>query len=632
MASFWHTQPRRPPMPLVEDEWESLSREIGGLSLIGEKPGYEGACERGTVDQYPVLLAVEPPPRSESSNPSLTSASSRDTPGPATPPPANPVVDNPKSSNGNQDFPPVGGSKSERPSPGKPQPEGTVGKPSRSRKRPTVAELIEQKLRQRREQKAAGQTSGQTPETLSRDRSDVAPQPSVTDPESRPSSVKSPSDGELPELKSSLSGSSKLFSYGGLTDDAGGECYSDGMPISRGSKLRSSTSPDESSGSRIRKRGRRAVTFAEDTKPADRSPRSSQSRLHRQQAPPKQPAIPEGLLLRPCQRSIPVAGFQDWYTIKGLTHLNICPGCMNQIGNSRFRDLFIPSLRHPAEVPIRCSLSEPWTRLAWIQTIKKGYNHLDMLYEITKPPSGTSPCYGRRSVIRTWYRIIDPETGENVSKFAACGACVRNIRILMPPIEHIFRRQPGKTERVCDLSTESPRFVQYLDLLDAAANECQRNGRPTTPDYSRFVDYVRRKCRLRDCRRDRLILSTWHYIPELPEFSICEDCYDDVVRPLAAAHKPIARMVSRSARLLPGSAPNRCREASCQLYSPRMRARFREAVLNDDFRMLKTVALRRYEAENRWRERKLQLLREGNMGYPRDVDLRLNDEEWKRYE
>lgn len=186
-------------------------------------------------------------------------------------------------------------------------------------------------------------------------------------------------------------------------------------------------------------------------------------------------------------------------------------------------------------------------------------------------------------------------------------------------------------ERVCDLSSESPRFVQYLDLLDAAANRCEYERLPA-PDMRDFVNYARRKCMLRNCRRDRMILSTWHYIPDLPEFTICEDCYDDVVWPLAKAGKPIAKMVSPVLRLLPGYGPDRCREASCQLYSPRMRTRFREAVLSNDYKYLKLAALRRFEAENRYRERKQLLLEDERRGYDRDLELRKNAEEWKKWE
>lgn len=335
------------------------------------------------------------------------------------------------------------------------------------------------------------------------------------------------------------------------------------------------------------------------------------------------------LCLRPCPRPVPVAGYHDWYTITGLSHLDICPSCMNQLGQSRFRDFFVPSLAKPREQKVRCSFSEPWTRLAWLQSIKKKYNNLDMLYEITRPQPAGKACPGRASSIQSWYRVVDPETG-NLPRFNACSACIRNLRILMPTLRDTFR--PGLVqERICDLSVDSPRFVQYLDLLDAAANHCEYENLPR-PDIRDLVAYIQRKSELRDCRRDKLILSTWHYIPHLPEFTICEDCYDDVVWPLAAAHMSVARMVSRTLRLPPGSGPSRCREASCQLYSPRMRTRFREAVQKNDFAYLKSVALKRLEAERLFREKKQVLLDDENRGYDRDAELRHHIQEWKKVE
>lgn len=85
-------------------------------------------------------------------------------------------------------------------------------------------------------------------------------------------------------------------------------------------------------------------------------------------------------------------------------------------------------------------------------------------------------------------------------------------------------------------------------------------------------------------------------------------------------------------RLLPGDAPNRCREASCQLYSGRMRAKFRDAVVKGDFGSLKAVVLRRFEAERRFRDRSEELLVAEGKGYDCDEEMRKAVEEWKRWE
>ncbi|OJD17776.1 hypothetical protein ACJ73_08771 [Blastomyces percursus] len=345
--------------------------------------------------------------------------------------------------------------------------------------------------------------------------------------------------------------------------------------------------------------------------------------VRRHQAPAAAPPV---VALAPCPRSIPMAGHQDWYTIKGMTHLDICPCCMNQIGGSRFWDLFIPSLPRDRNAKVRCSLSQPWARLAWVQTMKLKLNHLELLQRITLPPPGSRPCSGRNPSVQSWYRLADRETGRNITDFNACSACFRNLQILMPSLRDAFRSGPLVQERICDLRIGSPRFVRYLDLLDEAATRSYSPPRGQL-DMREFVRYARRKSSIRDCLRDHFSAGPWHYIPELPEFTICEDCYDDVV--YDRSHTGIGKMVSRTPQVVPG---RRDQQYTCQLYSPRMRTVFREAVQHGDFKYLATAALRRHEAEITFRERKKALLHDVARGYDRDAELRWNAEDWRRSE
>lgn len=391
---------------------------------------------------------------------------------------------------------------------------------------------------------------------------------------------------------------------------------------------KSISSDDAPPGLRKSSRPPPSVKFQEEPAPK-RS--SSQSVTIRESSPPQRPANAVGLCLSPCPRSTPVAGHQDWYTLKGLTHLDICPTCMSQIAHSRFRDFFIPSLSKAPTQAIRCAFSNAWVRLAWTQMIKKQHDSLEMLYQMTRPPPGTRPCPGRTITGQTWHRVIDPDTGLYLPRFQVCGTCARKVRILMPAHRDTFQHCPEPSERVCDFVTNSPRFVQFIDLLDSAATRAELEP-SRRPDTREFLSYARRKVVLRDCRRDRPTMSTWHYIPALPELSVCEDCYDEVVWPLAKNNHSIARMFSTSMRLLPGDGPNRCREATCQLYSSRVRARFRDAVLKGDFSALKSVALRRFEAEQRFRDRREELIIAEKKGYDCDVEMKKAVDEWRRWE
>ncbi|KAJ5893589.1 hypothetical protein N7495_005280 [Penicillium taxi] len=374
-----------------------------------------------------------------------------------------------------------------------------------------------------------------------------------------------------------------------------------------------------------------AVSTRSSREPSTQRSIPGQSALVQYNQPQKRAQNVPGIYISPCPRTTPLAGYEDWYTLKGLTHIDICPSCMSQIAHSRFRDLFIPSLAKPPTEAVSCVFSIPWNRLAWTQMIQKQHDSLEMLYQMTRPPPGTNPCSGRIITEQTWYRVLDPDTGAFLPRFHICSSCARNVRVLMPSHRDTFQPCEEPQERVCDFATTSPRFVQYIDLLDTAASRAEAD--PTRrPESREFLSYARRKVVLRDCSRDKPIMSTWHYITALPELSVCEDCYDDVVWPLAKAHHPIARMFSTSMRLLPGDGPNRCREATCQLYSPRMRTRLRDAVRNEDFESLKSISLRRFEAERRFKDRTDELLEAEKKGFDCKEEMKKAEEEWKRWE
>ncbi|EFR00261.1 hypothetical protein MGYG_03264 [Nannizzia gypsea CBS 118893] len=348
---------------------------------------------------------------------------------------------------------------------------------------------------------------------------------------------------------------------------------------------------------------------------------------HRQVSPRRR--CEDTSALAPCPRSIAIADYNDWSTIVGLTHMNICPSCTQQIQKTRFESLLIPAPPQPLGLPVRCSMSQPWARLAWVQTMKLGLNHLELLYQLTRPSSIYKSCPGRTPSTQTWYRVIDPDTGRLMPNFNACASCFRNVRILMPSLRDSFQPSSTSQERTCDLRCGSTRFIQYLDLLDVAATR-HRHDPSHKPDLRDFIRYAKRKNRLYDCPRDHLVVGPWHGIDELPEFTICEDCYDDVVWPFG--NSPVASLVSPTVQMTPDNTAVVSRQASCQLYSPRMRMMFREAVRRSDFGYLRAAVLARYQAENAFRENKQLLMEDVSLGYDRDAELRKNAAEWRRWE
>ncbi|KAL2862367.1 uncharacterized protein BJX67DRAFT_298972 [Aspergillus lucknowensis] len=500
---------------------------------------------------------------------------------------------------------------------------------------PSIAERLEEKLKIRREQRESGDPLNSTAQEHSAN-------PKTTDA-SVSSAVEQPIaptqlPGAWPTDSPSNTPSTDVSRFPGFevgTEEAKLQ-ESTAAPLK--SALRSQ-SLDRNQLATAQPNRRRAVSFAE--KPLEQPSQALIKVDHETSLAPVQrrDVSPDSgrstspnahLTLAPCPRSVPVAGYQDWHTIDGLNHLDICPSCVKQMRRSRFRDRIKLSAPKPRTEPIRCAMSEPWTRLAWMQTLNKKLDNLDLLLEVTLSPPGSKPCTGRIISDQYWFRIIDPETGRYLPQFNVCPACVRNIRLLMPAHRETFERSGTPQERVCDFVVDSPRFIRYIDALDLSANRAEQED--TTPDLSEFLAYARRKVVLRDCRRSRLIFNTWHYMPQLPEFTVCEDCYDDIVWPLAKARYPIALEFSTVMRLLPGDKTSSSREASCQLYSPRIRAKFNDAVRRNDMQFVKWMALTRFDAEQRFRDRQDELLEDQDRGYDCSGDLRKNLEDWKRYE
>jgi hypothetical protein len=333
--------------------------------------------------------------------------------------------------------------------------------------------------------------------------------------------------------------------------------------------------------------------------------------------------------LPPCPRSMLMVGYCDWYTIVGLPQVDICPSCMTVLGASWFRDSFVPSPRKVPGQQVMCDFSRKWVRGAWLQIVRQRRSSLDMIFQIVRNAETTKPCPGKGTDLRAWYRLPDPKTGSNVPNFDACSECVRSIEIVFPQLRAVFTRSSALVqERTCDLTTRSRRFDSYLKLLDAAATQYDVE-RLREPDLQAFAEYARKTARVRECSRDDMVMGqVWHFIPALPEFTMCEECFEEVVWPVA--DQPVARCVKRSLSHVPGVSHST--GLSCQLYSERMRKAFHEAVKYQDFEFLREVAQRRYGAERMLQEKHRALMNDVAIGIPRTAELQANIEDWRRWE
>ena len=345
-------------------------------------------------------------------------------------------------------------------------------------------------------------------------------------------------------------------------------------------------------------------------------------------APPLSPRKPREL--PPCPRPNYVSGYNDWYTLAGSKDFDICPTCREAIFESGYGGHFVPSPPKQYGSETKCDFSVPWVRMAWLLTMKKNMPHVNLLYDIANIMTREPPCPGKIGAVRTWYSVFDPETGREVNNFDACPWCVRHVETLFPALKGVFttRYSDGSSPlRTCDLRTDSKRFAAYADMLEEIHNQAIEYRRP--PNMGLFIMQARTFTRRRECPRDdQMINWPWYFMPQLPEFSVCEECFHEVVRPLIDDGSPLAAQLRTMGLLppLPGGGG-----VSCQLYSKRMRDVFRDACWRNDYHVLRAAASQRFSVERDLQGR-LAILRAGGRGREVGEEIERLVEEWKRWE
>jgi hypothetical protein len=159
--------------------------------------------------------------------------------------------------------------------------------------------------------------------------------------------------------------------------------------------------------------------------------------------------------------------------------------------------------------------------------------------------------------------------------------------------------------RVCDFHFDSKRFIKYFDLLETTADRADENDAPADPRA--LVSLAKRMAKLPECQRDKdLVDRHWNVITQLPEFTVCEECFEEIVWPELEEEKAIPMMFHKSLQRLP--------KASCQLYSPKMRGIFRTAVDVDDYKLLASKARERKTVETAYKSNLESLKRQASMG------------------
>jgi hypothetical protein len=312
-----------------------------------------------------------------------------------------------------------------------------------------------------------------------------------------------------------------------------------------------------------------------------------------------------------CPRSYKTGSYDDWYALQGHKSFNICPSCYEGVfAGTPFDVDFKQIWLNDWSMERKCDFSSPWSRLAWLLTVKQRRKSLELIYEIANVMEYVaSPCPGDREAGAedhvSWYGIPSQRDGPYVANFAICSSDRRMLEALLPSLRGCFtkipRGYPGTSDKnVCSLRTSSPRFPKYLDLLVELDAEAQSTGQ--LPDLSRFIKIVRENSFKGECARYKILFrKPWHFIPSLPEFTVCEQCYNELIWPATqskSTSSSIPHMFNKSIQLVPGEDPDV--GSSCCLWSPRMREVWRETIKYDDFSYLKSQAKERKRAESKY--------------------------------
>ncbi|KAF4972952.1 hypothetical protein FZEAL_9468 [Fusarium zealandicum] len=331
-----------------------------------------------------------------------------------------------------------------------------------------------------------------------------------------------------------------------------------------------------------------------------------------------------------CRRKHPVAGLVDWLTLP-RSEFNICPECYGAVfAKTEHRHPFQPMLR-PSDRPISCDFGVgPWYRIAWLLTLKNNLPDLRLFHGVANVMTATQnqPCPGDRTTMRNWLTLWNPYTRQLVHDFTVCPQCAKIIQALLPNLTGSFIPHDSRSEPVRGLCSmrfkpKRKRFVMYFDAMETASDQARLEQEE--PDITTLAQEVDRMAAVGECQEDTPIANGyWHTMQYLRQFTVCGECFDEVVKPLIKDDNVIARNFYMNPQRLP--------LATCQLYSPRMREIFRKACRLNDPKELEKKVLERMDMEADIHDKLARLDRSGNDEEWVDEEVDRLIRLWKRWE
>ncbi|EAQ85965.1 hypothetical protein CHGG_07218 [Chaetomium globosum CBS 148.51] len=303
-------------------------------------------------------------------------------------------------------------------------------------------------------------------------------------------------------------------------------------------------------------------------------------------------------------------GSEQFLTLKRAENFEICPGCYRVLfANTEFQHMFVPAPIRTGEQLISCDFgASPWYRIAYLLTLKHDFPDLRLLQGIASVAARTQACAGSKSASRVWYSMMAPNSRRPIPRFNVCLSCTKMIEVLLPNLAGIFvpLSSHEATHNICELHyvPERKRFFDYFEEMKTTSDKALT--RRTAPDLMELVDRVREISIHDECLRNTPISNyKWHIMERVPEFTVCEECFNAVVWPMIEDEDNGSEM-PRNFYKYRQTKPL----AACQLYSDRMRRVFLEACKYDDFEFLTSCVLNRLQTLAEVRARYSELQRE----------------------
>ncbi|KAK4229833.1 hypothetical protein QBC38DRAFT_77927 [Podospora fimiseda] len=304
-----------------------------------------------------------------------------------------------------------------------------------------------------------------------------------------------------------------------------------------------------------------------------------------------------------------ISGSDQFMTLKQAENFVICPNCYKEVfAGSVFQHLFVPALVRGKGQLISCDFGGSiWYRIAYILTLKANYPDLRLLLGVAAVDSRQQPCGGSEPASRIWYSMMGTSSRRPISTFQVCLSCAKMAEALLPNLAGVFVPQYGHepTWGICDLyyTPDRKRFIDYFDLMESTSDQALQQR--TAPDVISLADRIRQISLNDECWRSTPVKGRrWYVMDRIPEFTVCEECFEEVVVPMLESEDGgrIPRDFLRNRQTRP--------VAACQLYSERMRNIFKVACEHDDFKFLESEVLERIRQMGEIRARHKELKRE----------------------